>query len=388
MSAASTSLGDDWRINNFDLIRLFAALQVVLVHTMSILKMHGINADFFDLGLRMFPGVPIFFVISGFLISKSYERSDSTRDYYRNRCLRIFPALWVCLALSIGVILIAGVGVLGPISSADWLAWWVAQMSLYQQYGPDFLKPVATGQFNGSLWTIPIELEFYLLLPLVYGALRLRQRRGDIALLGLLAGSMVIHFMSCRPGVAAASPPHTFLVETVVPYLWMFLVGVLSQRHWQSLRGWLAGCAHRWFLGYLLLCVLARRFDIYVGSADISPLFLLPLAGLILSCAISLPSLADRLLHHNDISYGTYIYHALVLDLMLIFGVQGDFISATATVAIALALGTASLWCVERPFLHRKRGSLREAVQGLPADRVANVGRSNLEAHAFGTGET
>jgi peptidoglycan/LPS O-acetylase OafA/YrhL len=388
VNSASSSAADDWRRNNFDLIRLFAALQVVIVHTMSTFKLHGINADFFNLGLRMFPGVPIFFVISGFLISKSYERSGSMRDYYRNRCLRIFPALWVCLVLSIGVILIAGVGVLGSLSSSEWLAWWAAQMSLYQQFGPEFLKPVATGQLNGSLWTIPVELEFYLLLPLIYAAFRLRQRRGDIALLGLLASSMAIHFVCCRPGLSPASPPHTFMVETVAPYLWMFLVGVLSQRHWQSLRGWLAGRAHRWLLGYLLLCVVARWLNVYVGSADISPLFLLPLAGLVLSCAISLPSLSDRLLHHNDISYGTYIYHALVLDLMLIFGVQGDFLSATATVASALALGAASWWCVERPFLHRKRSSLRAALQGLPEASAINAGRAPLEAHACGTGET
>src|SRR5476651_2285655 len=117
---------------------------------MTAFKLYGINATFFNLGVRMFPGVPIFFVISGFLISKSYERSSSIRDYYRNRCLRIFPALWGCLAVSIGVILIAGVSVLGPVSSRGWLGWWAAQMSLYQQYGPEFLMPVGMGSLNGS----------------------------------------------------------------------------------------------------------------------------------------------------------------------------------------------------------------------------------------------
>jgi peptidoglycan/LPS O-acetylase OafA/YrhL len=357
------SAADDWRINNFDLIRLLAAVQVVIVHTMTAFKLYGINATFFNLGVRMFPGVPIFFVISGFLISKSYERSDSIRDYYRNRCLRIFPALWVCLAVSIGVILIAGVSVLGPVSSRGWLGWWAAQMSLYQQYGPEFLMPVGMGSLNGSLWTIPIELEFYLLLPLVYAVFRLRQRRGDVALVGLLVSSMAVHFVYCRPALVPAPPPHTFLVETVVPYLWIFLVGVLMQRHWIALRGWLAGRTHWWLLGYVLLGVVTKRLHIYVGSADISPLFLLPLAALVLSCAVSLPALSDRLLHHNDISYGTYIYHALVLNVMLICGVQGDFLSATAAVVISLSLGTVSWWFVERSFLRRKRRSLRVEAQ-------------------------
>jgi peptidoglycan/LPS O-acetylase OafA/YrhL len=366
VKVAAIAEPDDWRVNNFDLIRLLAALQVAIVHTMHAFSMYGVNATFFNLGVRMFPGVPIFFVISGFLISKSYERSRSVRDYYRNRCLRIFPALWVCLAVSVGVILIVGVGALGPVSTGDWLLWWGAQMSFYQQYGPEFLKPALVDQLNGSLWTIPVELEFYLLLPLIYAAFRLHRRRGDVALIVVLAASMWLHFEYCRPTLLLGSPPHTFLVETAAPYLWIFLVGVLMQRHWGALRGWLAGRAHWWLLGYVLTCVITKRLHIYVGSADISPLFLLPLAALVLSCAVSLPNLSDRLLRHNDVSYGTYIYHALVLVLMLQFGVQGSFLSAAAAIMIALGLGALSWWFVERPFLRRKRSSLRAAMETAP----------------------
>ena len=81
----------DWRVNNFDLVRLLAALQVAVVHALMHLKPTGSFVHIARAGLELFPGVPIFFVISGLLISKSYEQSDSIRDYYRNRCLRIFP---------------------------------------------------------------------------------------------------------------------------------------------------------------------------------------------------------------------------------------------------------------------------------------------------------
>jgi peptidoglycan/LPS O-acetylase OafA/YrhL len=380
MRNESASPADDLRINNFDLLRLLAALQVAIVHTMSALKMYGINETFFNLGVRLFPGVPIFFVISGFLISKSYERSNSLRDYYRNRCLRIFPALWICLAASLGVILIAGVSVLGPVSTRAWLTWWAAQMSLYQQFGPDFLQPVGMGSLNGSLWTIPVELEFYLLLPVIYAAFRLRQRRGDLALVCVLAGSMALHFVYCRPSLWPDPAPHTFLVETAVPYLWIFLVGVLMQRHWISVRGWLVGRTHWWLLGYLLICVVTKRLHMYVGSADISPLFLLPLAALVLSCAVSLPTLSDRLLRRNDISYGTYIYHALVLNVMLVLGVQGGLLSAAAALGFSFALGAASWWCVERPFLERKRKSLRAAMQALPQTRALREAAGSLRS--------
>lgn len=103
-------LASDWRVNNFDLLRLLAALQVAVVHSIGILKPTGYFASLLGVCLDRFPGVPIFFVISGVLISKSYERSDSLRDYLRNRCLRIFPGLWVCLVVSVAVILALGVG--------------------------------------------------------------------------------------------------------------------------------------------------------------------------------------------------------------------------------------------------------------------------------------
>ena len=41
----------------------------------------------------LFLGVPVFFSISGFLISKSYENNRVVREFALNRILRIYPAL-------------------------------------------------------------------------------------------------------------------------------------------------------------------------------------------------------------------------------------------------------------------------------------------------------
>ncbi|MDB6087467.1 MAG: hypothetical protein JWN85_251 [Gammaproteobacteria bacterium] len=152
-----------------------------------------------ELGLSWFPGVPVFFVVSGLLVSRSYERSPSLREYYRNRALRILPGLWVCLDASVAVICIAGVATLGPISSGDWLLWWAAQMTLFQQYQPAFLHNLGTGLFNGSLWTIPVELEFYLLLPLLYAALLADGRGSTLRLCLVAAVSLAAHLAIEHP---------------------------------------------------------------------------------------------------------------------------------------------------------------------------------------------
>jgi len=345
----------EWRVNNFDLLRLLAALQVALVHAITFLKPTGYFVHLLASGLERFPGLPIFFVVSGLLISTSYERSDSLREYLRNRCLRIFPGLWVCLAVSVAAILALGVGSLGPVTATHWLLWWAAQMSFFQSYQADFFKTLSTGALNGSQWTIPIELEFYVLLPALYRILQLRSRRGHVPLLAIALGSLSVQLLLPQA--------YCFLRLTVAPYLWMFLVGVAIQRNWRAVRAWLVGRAHWWGLGYVLLCAAARWLRVEVGGNDISPVYLLPLAGLIVSLAMSAPELSDRLLRHQDVSYGLYIYHMLVIDLMLGLAVASGWVALGAAVVASLGVAAVSWTLIEKPFLRRKRGALR-AVSG------------------------
>jgi len=68
MTGGTVSMGEAMQRNNFDLIRLFAALQVVVTHgDRFILNWGGVLSPV----LEFIPGVPIFFLISGFLISAS-----------------------------------------------------------------------------------------------------------------------------------------------------------------------------------------------------------------------------------------------------------------------------------------------------------------------------
>jgi peptidoglycan/LPS O-acetylase OafA/YrhL len=354
----------DWRINNFDLIRLLAALQVAITHAISTMHVPGFFARNVAFGLSFFPGVPIFFVVSGFLISKSYERSDLLRNYFRNRCLRIYPGLWVCLVVTIGVMLMAGINVIGSISTHRWLIWWAAQMTVFQNYNPGFQWPRGLGGPgpNASLWTIPIELEFYFLLPAIYAVFRLRKRSGNISLLTLFAASAALDLGLVYAREAFPNyPPYSYLPATVAPFLWMFLVGVIVQRNWNTLRCILAGRAHWWLLGYLLLCTVATLLRIYVGSNAITPAFLLPLAGVVISSATSAPGLSDRILRRQDISYGTYVYHALVINLMVGLGFFGTAFSAATAIAASLVLATLSWALVEKPFLRHKHDALRPA---------------------------
>jgi peptidoglycan/LPS O-acetylase OafA/YrhL len=86
----------------------------------------------------------------------------------------------------------------------------------------------------------------------------------------------------------------------------------------------------------------------------------LPLAGLVISSAMSFRTLSDRLLHHNDVSYGLYIYHMPGVYLLRRFSAAAPPIAVALLVLITLAVAMLSWRCVERPFLARKRRSLRD----------------------------
>jgi len=76
--------------NNFNLVRLFACLQVLVLHTYNFYNI-GENTVFLKI-LWLFPGVIIFFTISGFLITKSLENSTDC-SFGLKRVFRIYPAL-------------------------------------------------------------------------------------------------------------------------------------------------------------------------------------------------------------------------------------------------------------------------------------------------------
>ena len=85
------------RLNNSDLIRLLAVVQVVVAHSIGhtplVMQLSPWGRQLFEV-LMLVPGVPVFFVISGFLIARSFERNPAdVAGYFWRRGLRIFPAL-------------------------------------------------------------------------------------------------------------------------------------------------------------------------------------------------------------------------------------------------------------------------------------------------------
>lgn len=362
------------RENNFDLLRLLAALQVVWFHGYFHLKIELPEQIAPANGLlSLFPGVPIFFVISGYLVSASYERSPDVCSYFRNRFLRLYPGLWVAFAVSLG--LVGGFGFLtrGLLCSGSFWFWVTTQLSFMQLYNPAAFRGFGVGVVNGSLWTIPIEITFYVALPAIYRWLLYGRDRaeGNLRLIALALPSYFAFFaMSVLGG-----RDHSFLFKlidlTLVPHLWMFLLGVLLQRNADPVRPWIEGRVGGWTLLYVPTAWLYRELSARAAAPeasvmDIAVAFAIAVAArTLLACwaisfALSLPGLGRRILRGNDLSYGVYIYHALIFNAFIELGWTGRPIILTALFAASLGLAWLSWRFVERPALRLKRSSIHQ----------------------------
>jgi peptidoglycan/LPS O-acetylase OafA/YrhL len=358
--------------NNFDLIRLVAAAQVAFFHIANHLGL-PVNTNPFLVFASHLPGVPIFFVVSGFLISLSWERNSVPAEYARNRLLRIYPALWVCLLVSIATAIVFG-GV--SFARSEAIPWILAQITIGQFYNPDFLRGYGVGVLNGSLWTIPIELQFYLLLPFLYRFLRLRERNeGNVSLLTLTALSIVAQYLFLYLGGTHSDQLSVkLLAVSIAPYLWMFLLGVLLQRNFERLSPFLAGKGGVWLAVFALLVASEDFLGMQVTTNTPHPIPMAALACATIACAYTAPRVSGWLLHGNDVSYGLYVYHIVVLNAFLASGVQGTVLGLVAVLSVSFVAATASWILVERPVLAAKRNPLhgvsgRSTVTGRRSER-------------------
>jgi peptidoglycan/LPS O-acetylase OafA/YrhL len=161
--------------NHFNLIRLFAALQVAFFHSDALLPVEVSNPVFlFTKKMLWFlPGVNIFFFISGFLVWRSLENTPTgIKTFFAKRIRRIYPGLTAAfLFVFLLMQLDAQFDDVGYFSK-QMLKWVGAQFTLMQYMGLPNFHDYGTGVPNGPLWSVATELQFYLILPLIYAVLK------------------------------------------------------------------------------------------------------------------------------------------------------------------------------------------------------------------------
>ncbi len=173
MKLSSFTQGRD---NNFNLIRMLAALSVLVSHSYALTT--GISdAQPFARTLGMTLGtiaVDIFFITSGFLVTASLLNRQSTLEFIMARILRIYPALLIVLLLTV-----FGLGVYFtrlPLQQylTDHTTYAYLRRGLTLITGVSLSLPGVfentplKGEVNSSLWTLPFEIRMYSILAIAW----------------------------------------------------------------------------------------------------------------------------------------------------------------------------------------------------------------------------
>jgi peptidoglycan/LPS O-acetylase OafA/YrhL len=345
----AVSPAKSFSLNNFDLIRIATAFLVLVNHSIKHLNLSA--PAWYDV-IHQFQPVPMFFVLSGFLLSGSFERNGNLTKYARNRISRIYPALWLCILLSVIIFSVWG-GI--NFYRRETIPWFFTQL-VGIIYTPEFMQNFGYGSYNGSLWTIVIELQFYLILPLIYYVYKSLFKKTHNAVLFVVFGLAIIMAF-----LAKTYPPAGALGKvlryTFIPYVYIFIAGILIQQFklWKS--PFLQGKGLYWIGVYLAWCYLMPTSVMSgIGAMVI-------LACCTISLGYTSPGIANKYLKNMDMSYGVYLFHGMVLSVLVERQWTGSYIYLAIVAVTSLGLAFLSYKFVEHPAMNWAKNAKQAPAQ-------------------------
>jgi peptidoglycan/LPS O-acetylase OafA/YrhL len=327
------------RENNFDFIRMIAAVSVLFSHSYPItfgdiskeplLILTNSETNFGT------AAVNIFFIISGFLVTQSFIRKETLKDYFRARILRIFPALIVMILL---LVFVAG-PLLTTLSATEYFNnkytyRYLSMMYVFnnievQKLPGVFEKNPFHDTVNGSLWTIRYELVLYIALPAI---LLLFTKR-------LLASLLLTIFIICI-SINSFSAPGYIILSIVTCFLSGSIFYLFRKKI--PLHRFIAVCAAGLLITSVPLKILSYTFPWLAGY-------------LVIYLALVPKSMLTRFGKYGDFSYGVYIWAFPVQQVIAqTYSPKGSYFNALASFAIVLPIAIISWHLIEKPALKFK----------------------------------
>ena len=329
------------RANNFNLLRLVMAVAVVVSHGFSVItgNVHDeplTAATGYTLGEHAVNG---FFVISGFLVTMSFDRRGWL-DYALARVLRIAPGLIVA-TLMVGLVLGAALSSLGPFRYLADAGTWKFVVQTLTTYKSNTVLP---GVFEnnpfrfpmGTVWTLKYEVICYVAV-FVIGALGLlRSRRLALGLmLSLTAALLLLDWL--QPDAAKG-------LQTAVRLPLLFTAGAVFYRFGGSIR--LSVLAAMFMIAGV---VLLRHTFAYNAALFLTEAYCLMWLALI-PVSRFVPGPRD------DVSYGVYLYGWPIQQaLHALFPLAGALVLLAPSLVLTVLVGFVSWRMVEKPALNIKR---------------------------------
>lgn len=331
------------RDNNFNLIRVLAAIAVLISHSFPITRGHGAEDPVepilgFSLGIL---AVFTFFSLSGFLISQSFDRSRELVGFTVPRVLRIVPGLAVVLLITIGV--------LGPLTTKMDFSEYVTNFDLVTYFARnltlgspqyDLLDVFENNPYpkaiNGSLWTLIHEVLCYVGVA-VFGLLQLKFRRLGVK-------SLVVIYMALYIAVEIGGNFVHPRLNTLQTLSFPFFIGMLM---WHV--------RHHIPLDLRLVAVAFAAIGLSIGTNLFFEIFCIAWSYIIFYVGYVPSGVIRKYNYFGDYSYGIYIYAFPVQQLMVFLIVDmTPGLNILLALPLTVFLAFLSWHWVERPSLRTR----------------------------------
>lgn len=344
--------------NNFDFIRLVAAMMVTFGHVFPLVGRYHeemlarISGGYITGG----SGVSVFFSISGYLICQSILYSKNYYSYLWKRLVRLIPGLWVVLFLLTFLV--------GPILTDLPLSEYFKNRDLFRflkmakmyPYYKDLLPGVfqhnPLTNINGSLWTIAYEFTMYLVL-LVLSMGKLLEKRGVLVVLFVVG-------LGCYYAILQNTERFIFCENYLIPVLHLKLNALLEFGlfFWAGMLFYLYQEVIPLHIGLFALALFIwlglGRFEL-IGPAEIKAVSLVCIPYIVFYLGFK-KGILNNFGKYGDFSYGFYIYSFPVQQLIIAYyGPNlGIFTNFFLVLAIVFPLSYFSWHVIEKQALKYK----------------------------------
>lgn len=333
--------------NSLDLLRLVAASLVLYSHQHALMG----RAEPLFFGWTTFggAGVTMFFFLSGMLVWSSWVRDEDLRRFFMRRSLRIFPALWL--------IVLVTVFLLGPVfstlglmdywaSSSSWRYLSTALLVVHHSLPGVFADNPFPAAVNGSLWTLPVEFLCYITVAAL-GCITWGSRQVLIAL-GLGLSVLLASFAPQVLGLRFV--PHFEMVA--VFWAGVYYAGVIQNKGEDKSTYVALNQALAWGLGALSL------LGFYLWSdRGLERTAMLVCAAVLVQVALKFSAGAKLTNRLGDLSYGVYIFAFPVQQIVVHWGQGAGWgfgVSLALSFVLTGALAFASWHLLEKQALRFK----------------------------------
>lgn len=328
--------------NNFNLLRFFFAFIVVLRHIIDLSQ--SIVLSTLGLILDSYTCVTGFFVISGFLIWKSFSQDHNIRNYVVKRSKRLLPAYVVfVITASILLSLVSELSFESYFTSAS-----LYRYIFFNLIFLNFIQPCLPGVFdnnwqcavNGALWTIKVEITFYIIVPLLYKYTQKISKKYLLFLTLYVLSVLYKHYLETQ-----GNSLFSILSRQLPGFMSYFVCGIsffYYKEFYTKYKNLLT-----------IMCLFVLCIEVYVGIEVMRPF---AYSMIIFFLAYSFP-VFNKFGINNDLSYGIYIFHFTIIQLFVhyhVFSIYNNYIVSVIITIVVLLLGLFSWNFIEKPLLRKK----------------------------------